>query len=195
MNATNDESIYQTYLKLCENKPISTAERLMLTKQAGNPPTEKSLAILLRALALMGDPDSETIIAPYLDRVDTPDVAADALLALCRLGFTKKYKCRVLQMSTFDYPNDRRARMVGAALTCMGLYLRAHADLEFAQIISKLASRNDAALLRTRRENAAVISARMAASVAMGADSAKVVDNIALMDFYVSRFLAERGQG
>ncbi len=195
MSNINDKDIYHIYFKLCDSNLITENERMMLIEYQKQTMTEKSTSIFIRSLCLLNDPDLEEFIQPYLDRVDMPNVASDALICLCRLGLAQKYRGDIMKMLRSDYPDDKRFRIVGAAITCIGLYLHEHPDQEFSQIIRQFISRTDDPLLRSARDNYSIISARMAASVAMGADPAVVVDDVASMNEYIARFLAERGHG
>jgi hypothetical protein len=184
--------------KLCEGVLPSDADRAYLKDLAKRSLPDDQAKLLLRALALLCDPSTAPSVEPYLHRHDAPELAREALRALCRAGLQSEYRDYIMHAVNpgFDWDRGRDVRV--SALYGIGDYLCDHRDPQFAHLIAELVDRNDDPMLRTLDEDQKVNTARMAAGLAMGGDSATLAlhdDDEVLLKPLVARFLAERRDG
>lgn len=151
--------------------------------------------MLIDAIGLLHDAAAALSVEKFLNDTDHPGLASEALWTLCRSGLTMKHKEYLVKAINPGYEWDHLYKVQGTFLLCIGEYLRDNRGSDFECILCHLAGRNDDALLLSHRENSAVNIARMAASIAMGADPGAVVDDRNLENACVARFLTERCNG
>lgn len=190
--------LWRTYLNLWRGTFPSDKDRTWLTESARRDQPDEEAEWLLRTLGLLGDPVLAPLIEPYLQRTDAPELANEALWALCRCGLQATYKDYILHAVNpgFDWDQDWEVRT--SALYGAGEYLRNHKDPDFARMIAELVDRDHEPPWRSLDDRSKANTAEMAAAFAMGGDPETLAmrdDDDVLRKALVVRFLAERRNG
>ena len=183
------------YLSLCKHEVLTEEDRAFLFRLMEQSLPDEIVMKLLRAFSLLCDPASASWAKQCLGRTDNARVAAEGLRTLCHLGLTIEHKDYIMRAISPGYIWDKRQNVLGTAMYCIANYLRDNRDADLVKLIRSLVERVGDPLLLSNAEQRTTTAARMAAGVAMGADSAVLADDEEVGQAYVARFLAERRDG
>lgn len=182
--------------------PFTREQMDFLRAQTEADLTPNTIGNLLTCFRQIGDPANVLLIEHYLGRKD-PSVAGEALWVLCWLGQAERLKPYILEAVEPGFSWDGKRDVASDALMSAGHHLRTHRDRDLAQLILRWATReeDDMFYLSPPAGQHRVYlefngdAAQTAAGIAVGADPAALVDDHALREASLKRFIAERQDG
>ena len=188
--------------QLAQAVPVTPEQLDFLRAQTKADLAENTISNLLRCFQDIGNPVHAALIEPYLSRRE-PRVAGMALRTLCCLGQAERLKPYILEAVEPGFAWDEKRIVAKDALMGAGEHLRTHRDRDLAQLIMRWVIRDEEddfylfpppGQHRVYLESSANM-AEMAAGIAVGADSAALVDDQAVIEESIKRFIAERQDG
>lgn len=164
--------------------------------------SEETISQVLSCFQFNGNPSHKDVIKPFLYK-NNSTLAGYALWTLCWLGYANHYKTYILEAVEPGFAWDPKRDVAADALSGAGLHLKTNRDRDFAQLIMRWVTCDEdddfyqfppPGVSQAHWEGSAQ-TARTAAGTAMGAESIAMIEDDALVDSCVARFIAERQDG